>query len=113
MGVSVTDLAHIMQMHGVMEGKHTIDVSMLILPVLMEVIALIGDTANIEYSMGTEEDPERSNHALVESAKLKMQKELKQKTLDGFSKDIKPEEEPELEAEEPATEPTGLMARRI
>ena len=113
MGVSVTDLAHIMQMHGVMEGKHTIDVSMLILPVLMEVIALIGDTANIEYSMGTEEDPERSNHALVESAKLKMQKELKQKTLDGFSKDIKPEEAPEPEAEEPATEPTGLMARRI
>ena len=41
MGVPVTSLVNIMTIHGVMEGKHTIDVSILIMPVLMEMIALI------------------------------------------------------------------------
>ena len=116
MGVPVTELANIMQIHGVMEGKHTLDVSMLMLPVLMEIIALIGDTANIDYNMGTEKsDPERSENSIVQTAKMKMEKELRDKTLDGFSKDKETEmpEEIEEEAEEPATEPTGLMARRI
>ena len=118
MGVPVTELANIMQMHGVMEGKHTLDMSMLMLPVLMEIIALIGDTANIDYNMGTQkEDPERADDHIVQAAKMKMQKELVDKTLDGFSKDKKtemPEEvEKEAEAEEPEAASTGLMARRI
>ena len=115
MGVPVTELANIMQMHGVMEGKHTLDMSMLMLPVLMEIIALIGDTANIDYNMGTEKsDPERSENSIVQTAKMKMETELRDKTLEGFSKDKEPEmdEEIEEEAEEPVTEPTGLMARR-
>ena len=104
-----------MQMHGVMEGKHTLDVSMLILPVLMEIIALIGDTANIDYNMGTKRsDPERAENSIVQAAKIKMETELRDKTLDGFSKDKETEipEEVEEEAEEPVIEPTGLMARR-
>ena len=116
MGVPVTELANIIQMHGVMEGKHTLDVSMLMLPVLMEIIALIGDTANIDYNMGTKRrDPERAENNIVQAAKMKMETELRDKTLDGFSKDKETEmpEEVEEEAEEPATEPTGLMARRI
>ena len=115
MGVPVTEVANIMQMHGVMEGKHTLDMSMLMLPVLMEIIALIGDTANIDYNMGTEKsDPERSENSIVQTAKMKMETELRDKTLEGFSKDKEPEmdEEIEEEAEEPVTEPTGLMARR-
>ena len=115
MGVPVTELANIMQMHGVMEGKHTLDVSMLILPVLMEIIALIGDTANIDYNMGTKwSDPERAENSIVQAAKMKMETELRDKTLDGFSKDKETEipEEVEEEAEEPVIEPTGLMARR-
>ena len=118
MGVPVTEVANIMQMHGVMEGKHTLDMSMLMLPVLMEIIALIGDTAGIDYNMGTKKsDPERAENNIVQAAKMKMQKELVDKTLDGFSKDKKtemPEEvEKEAEAEESEAASTGLMARRI
>lgn len=116
MGVPVTELANIMQMYGVMEGKHTLDVSMLMLPVIMEIIALIGDTANIDYNMGTEkDDPERENDSVVQAAKMKMQKELRNKTLDGFSKNKETEmpEEVEEEAEESEAASTGLMARRI
>jgi|TARA_R110000823_G_C15878499_1_gene494826 hypothetical protein len=117
MGVPVTDLANIMQTHGIMEGKHTLDVSMLILPVLMEVIALIGDTAGIDYSMGTEkDDPERIHNSVVRGAKLRLEKELQDKTLDNLGKkeeEVEPEEvQNEMaDVEEPVI-PTGLMARR-
>ena len=116
MGVPVTELASIMQLHGVMEGRHTLDVSMLILPVLMEVIALIGDTADIDYKMGTErDDPERINDAIVRGAKLRLEKELQDKTLDnlGISKtETETEIEEVEELEVPDAIPTGLMARR-
>ena len=117
MGVPVTDIANIMQTHSIMEGKHTLDVSMLILPVLMEVIALIGDTAGIDYKMGTEkDDPERINNSVVQGAKLRLQKELQDETLDNLGKseeEVEPEEVPDelAEIEEPII-PTGLMARR-
>ena len=99
------------------QGKHTLDVSMLILPVLMEVIALIGDTAGIDYSMGTEkDDPERIHNSVVRGAKLRLEKELQDKTLDNLGKneeEVEPEEvQNEMaDVEEPVI-PTGLMARR-
>jgi len=117
MGVPVTDLANIMHTYGIIEGKHTLDVSMLILPVLMEIIALIGDTAGIDYKMGTEkDDPERVNNSIVQGAKLRLQKELQDETLDNLGKgeeEVEPEEVPDelAEVEEPII-PTGLMARR-
>ena len=43
MGIPVTTVANTMQLGSVMEGKHSIDVGMLILPVLVELIMLIGD----------------------------------------------------------------------
>ena len=48
MGVPVTSLVNIIQMHGVMEGRHTLDVSMMLLPILMEMIALIGATQKLK-----------------------------------------------------------------
>ena len=56
MGVPVTTVANAMQSSSVMEGKHTVDVGMLVLPVLIELISLIADTANIKYTSGLEGD---------------------------------------------------------
>lgn len=58
MGIPVTTVANTMQLGAVMEGKHTVDVGMLILPVLMELIMLIGDTANVKYTSGLDKDKE-------------------------------------------------------
>jgi hypothetical protein len=52
MGIPVSTIANTMQLAGVMEGKHTIDVGMLLLPVLVELIMMIGDTAKIDYTTG-------------------------------------------------------------
>ena len=56
MGIPVTTVANTMQLGSVMEGKHSVDVGMLILPVLVELIMLIGDTAGVEYTTGLEKD---------------------------------------------------------
>lgn len=52
----MTTVANTMQLGSVMEGKHSVDVGMLILPVLVELIMLIGDTAGIKYTTGLEKD---------------------------------------------------------
>lgn len=56
MGIPVTTVANTLQLGSVMEGKHSVDVGMLILPVLVELIMLIGDTAGVEYTTGLEKD---------------------------------------------------------
>jgi len=82
MGVPVTSLVNIIQMHSVMEGLHTIDVSIMLMPVLMEMVALIGDMKGVEYDMGVEsDDPERTSDALVQVATQKLkQNQFKQRS---------------------------------
>ena len=59
MGVPVTTLANTIQLSNVMEGKHTVDVGMLITPLLMELIMMLAESAGIEYDSGLN-DPERN-----------------------------------------------------
>lgn len=67
MGIPVTVIANTMQLASVMEGKHTIDVGMLVLPVLVELIMLIGDSAKIDYNSGLEKD-KRVRGSLIDNA---------------------------------------------
>lgn len=109
MGVPVTTVANAMQSSSVMEGKHNVDVGMLVLPVLIELISLIADTANIKYTSGLEGD-DRVRGSLVDKAVIKLK--------DKKNKDNTEEEEPENEMiiEEMKTaadeRASGLMARR-
>jgi hypothetical protein len=75
MGVPVTTLANTIQLGSVMEGKHSIDVGMLVMPVIMELIMYIADTENIEYSTGLEKD-EKVRGSLVDSAAAKLKEEM-------------------------------------
>lgn len=105
MGVPLTSLANTIQMSSVMDGKHSVDVGMLVMPVLIEMMMLIGDSAGIEYDSGLE-DPNKvqTRPSLIAKLKKKLQDE----------KD-KPSEEPEeIEPEEEIMqeETKGLMARR-
>jgi len=94
-------------------GKHTIDVGVLILPVIMEMLAYIGDEEGVDYVMGTElEDPDedkfRDSTIAVAMKKVKAKMEA---AGDAPVEDTKSmvEEEPAEASEPPAT---GLMARR-
>ncbi len=102
MGVPVTSIANSMQLSNVMEGKHTVDVGMLVVPLLMELIMMLGDSAGIEYETGLQ-NPDRNKARDSQLAKYAMKYK---KTLDEV--DTK-----EMAAEEAEDEqPTGLMARR-
>lgn len=114
MGVPVTSLVNIIQMHSVMEGRHTLDVSVMLMPILMEMVALIGDMQGVEYDMGIEDedDPERASDALVEVATRK----LKQRQFENNTVPI--EEEPIVnEVPEDVSMPEemsgGLMSRGL
>ena len=108
MGIPLTTIANSIQSAGVMEGKHTIDVGMLIMPVLIEMMAYIGDDAGIEYDTGTEmrKDDDRISSSKIALAMKKMQKRLPEELNSEETVEVK--EIPE----EVEPQPTGLMARR-
>lgn len=106
-GVPVTTLANTIQMAGVMDGIHTIDVGMLVLPMIMEMMMMIGDSAGIEYDKGLE-DPKKGEIRDSLFAKLinKYEKKVKTADLESTSEEVVEDTEEEVE------KPSGLMARR-
>jgi len=104
MGVPVTTIANSMQLSSVMEGKHTVDVGMLVIPVLIEMIMMLGDSAGIKYETGLT-NPDAGKPRDSQLAKYAM--EYKKKLKDTNVEEVK--EEP---VEEKEDRPTGLMARR-
>ena len=104
MGVPVTSIANSMQLSSVMEGKHTVDVGMLVVPLLMELIMMLGDSAGIEYETGLQ-NPDKKPLRNTQLAKyaLKYKRSLSE---------IDVEEMVDAPEEEPDDQPTGLMARR-
>jgi len=104
MGVSVVDIANIIQTASVMEGLHTVDVGVLVSPVIAEMIMFIADSADIKYVTGLD-NPEKNK---VSPAKIsKIIKEL-QEEMDEKETEVTDTEE-EMSIQE---EPKGLMARR-
>ena len=104
-GIPLTTLANAIQSSGVMEGKHSLDVGILIMPVLMETMAYLAEEAGIEYEAGTNKriGSDKPSDAAVARA-LAMIKKKRGKVSE------EPEEEQvEMELEEPSG---GLMSRR-
>jgi hypothetical protein len=103
-GVPVTSIANTIQLSSVMEGIHTVDVGMLVLPMIMEMIMMIGDSADVKYETGLE-NPNKP--ILRDSA---MAKAITEYEADLKNKDeVTETDDKEVEENE---EPTGLMARR-
>ena len=107
--VPVTVLANTIQMSGVMEGKHTVDVGMLVLPMLMEMIMMIGDSAGIKYNDGMEDNNKpKVRNSLIAKVITNYEKEIA--NVDLSDRDVKETaEEEEIDIKE---EPKGLMTRR-
>ena len=109
LGVPLTTMADTLQTGGVGQGLHTIDVGMLAIPVIIEMIALIGDSAGIEYTLGTEkriDDDKLSDTSIALAMK---------KVRDKLPKALEEREEvvPDIDTEDTDVAPGGLMARRV
>jgi hypothetical protein len=117
LGIPLTTMANALQISGVMQGKHTIDVGMLVIPVIMETLAYVGDMFDVEYDMGTEldkdETPSRGAIALaLKKVKKKMEgMDLEKAKMEREQEEPVEEPMPEEETGEPVM--IGLMARRV
>lgn len=109
MGVPLTTIANAMQVGGVMQGLHTIDIGVLVIPVLIEMMAYIGDSADIKYNTGMEESNRRKDipkSSAIARAMSKAKKQLE-------TMDTEKETTPEVTEQMPEDKETGLMSRRV
>ena len=111
-GVPLTIIAETLQSGAVMQGKHSVDVGILIIPVLMETLAYLAEEQGVKYVMGTEL---KTDDTPSESAIALAMKKIREKrgALDKEESATPISEEPlEPEVQEPPTE-GGLMSRRM
>ena len=112
MKVPLTTLANTIQLASVMEGLHSVDVGMLMIPILVETMMLIGDSAEVKYVTGMEESkgerPAMINK-IINDMKLKQGEE---EDMPMEQEEIMPTEESVEEEMPMEEEPKGLMARR-
>ena len=112
MKIPLTTLANTIQLASVMEGLHSVDVGMLMIPILVETMMLIGDSADVKYVTGMEESkgerPAMINK-IVNDIKLKQGEE---EDMPIEQEEIMPTEESVEEQMPMEEEPKGLMARR-
>lgn len=105
-GVPVTTLADIMIQASVMEGKHTIDVGVLVAPLVVEVLISLAESSDLEYTSGLEDmdtQPEVGKRALRKS----ISKMFDQATLTEDQEVVREEFKEDL-----MPKAKGLMAKR-
>ena len=104
--VPITSIVNTMQLNSVMEGVHSVDVGVLISPLLVEMIMYMADMAKVDYVSGLEK-PDTSDK-LSPTKIAKMMNKFKEEV-----DEIDVDEEPSVEEiKEETEEPKGLMARR-
>ena len=104
--VPITSIVNTMQLNSVMEGVHSVDVGVLVSPLLVEMIMYMADMAKVDYVSGLEKPDTSDKLSPTKIAKMmnKFKEEVDEMDVD---------EEPSVEAlEEKTEEPKGLMARR-
>ena len=107
MGTPISSIAEILVQSSAMEGKHNIDVSILILPVLMELIAYVAEEVGIKVNMGTDnpinQDIIPESKIALAASKMKINKP-KEETQSIVETKTVPEDGPQA---------SGLMSRRM
>jgi hypothetical protein len=115
-GVDLVTLVQGILRGAVMEGIHSIDVSLIIAPVIHEYIKGFADADGLDYKEGweTEEEEKALSYRRDAARAKKLMDKLREEEGQAIPNTMKemteePEMEPEVEEEEPAK--TGLMAR--
>ena len=107
MGVPLTTLANTIQLASVMEGMHTVDVGILMIPILVELMIAIGDSAGVKYQTGMEGmENERGTVANRIISDMARERDMTQEDMPMA------ETEEMIQEEQPQEEPMGLMSRR-
>ena len=104
-GIPLTSLAEVMVTGGAMEGIHSIDVGMLVAPILVEFMKGMAEIAEVEYNLGDKDKEEsKVDPQMMEKAMKKLREE--EASLEMISESM---EQKEVKEDKPVT---GLMARK-
>ena len=69
MGIPLSTIANSMQLGGVLQGIHTIDTGILIMPVLMEIMKHLAEKTETKYVMGDEpSESDRPSDSVIQAA---------------------------------------------
>jgi len=112
LGVPVDALVDVLQLNGVMEGVHSVDVGVIITPALAEAMSLMADKAGVEYQL-VSTDPDEGKVSGTQVALSLNELDEGEGGIDFSMDEKKPEEEAAVIEEVVSEEPKGLMARRI
>tara|TARA_R110000803_G_scaffold47903_3_gene99726 strand:+ start:1148 stop:1696 length:549 start_codon:yes stop_codon:yes gene_type:complete len=118
-GIALTSIADLLITANTMEGKHSLDVGLMIAPVLVETMITMAEIAGVDYVVGNEpnDDAPGTKKDVIDQVMKQLQEE-------GAVGEIAPEEADEpmtgegpsesMEQPEPESEPppSGLMAPR-
>tara|TARA_R110002012_G_scaffold139853_1_gene297296 strand:- start:578 stop:1099 length:522 start_codon:yes stop_codon:yes gene_type:complete len=112
MKIPLTTLANTIQLASVMEGLHSVDVGMLMIPILVETMMLIGDSAEVKYVTGMEESKGERPAMINKIVNDMKMKQGEDEDMPMEQEEVMPTEE-SVEEEMPMEQPKGLMARRV
>tara|TARA_R110000796_G_scaffold167307_1_gene284171 strand:+ start:741 stop:1271 length:531 start_codon:yes stop_codon:yes gene_type:complete len=120
LGVDVVTLTEGILRAAVAMGKHSIDVSLIIGPIIHELIKSNADTAGIDYEEGLEEDDMASvqkeiDYSIQERQASKILREIKEDSSDVDLSTLEDSQETPMEdipEDTPEEKPMGLMSRR-
>ena len=110
LGIDVQTLTKGILRSAVMEGIHSIDVSLIIAPAEHSFIASTLDAVGVDYDDGFE-DKEEAKRTREASNKFRIKDMLMGKDTQEDMSEVKVVEEEEVPVEEEQSEPKGLMAR--
>ena len=114
MKIPLTTLANTIQLGSVMEGLHTVDVGILMIPILVETMALIGDSSDVDYITGMDDvkaDRPAMTNRIISDLQDKQNLDSDVSMEEPMAEDMPMEES--IDKEMPMEEPKGLMARRV
>lgn len=114
LGVDVVTLTEGLLRSAVLEGRHSIDISLVIAPVIHQFITSTADKMGVDYEEGLPNDSEERidiEYMINERKAKKMLEELDMEVEEDESVEEVTEDQPELPMEMPM-EPKGLMSRR-
>ena len=118
MGVDLQTMVQGILRSGVVAGIHSLDVSLIIAPVIHEYIKGFADAADLDYSEGFEDEESKeviSYRRDIARAKKMLESIREEEDMPEPEMEMEPEMEPEepemVEEEEEEPVKTGLMAR--
>ena len=108
MGVPVSAIANSIQLAGVMQGLHTIDSGILVMPAIMEMIMMLVDAAGVKYESGVDNPKKGKTRGTLLSKVAANYKN----TLEDVNIKEAVEDKEEVDHKPEAQFSSGLMARR-